>query len=207
MAVDLLLICHGQAVQREGDRHFGWWADMPWSDRGRQQAILIGERLKNDFHIDAIYTSPLMRARETAQIVGDCVKAIPAIDHALRELDSGDLAALSYEEARAQYPDIVLGYEFDRIPGGESYVDMHHRVACAIDRIAAQSPDQQVACITHGGPIVAYLRAFVGYSAQQTRKPRFLCGIASLHHLQLEPDGDGIVMALNDIAHLTGLPT
>lgn len=206
MATDLLLICHGQPVQRDRDRIFGWWADMPLSHRGRQQAILIGERLKSDFDIRAVYTSPLKRASETAHIVGDVVRAEPAIDHALRELDSGDLADLSYEEARMHYPEIVRGQELDRIPGGESYVEMHHRVTHTINRMVEQTPDGQVACITHGGPIVAYLRAFMGYRPEQAKKPRFLCSIASMHHLQVESDGEGTVVALNDVAHLTGLP-
>ena len=205
MPTDLILICHGQAVQHEGDQVFGWWADMPLSSLGRQQALLIGESLKNNFDIQAIYTSPLKRTQETANIVSDIVRVIPATEHALRELDSGVLSQLSYEEAQARFPDAVN--EHQRIPGGESYDEMHQRVAWVINRLVKDAPDQQIACITHGGPIVAYLRAFMGYAPQDKNKPRFLCRVASLHHIQLTPDGDRTIVALNDIAHLSGLPS
>lgn len=205
MPTDLILISHGQAVQREGNQVFGWWADMPLSALGRQQALLIGECLKNNFDIQALYTSPLKRTQETADIVRDIVKVIPATEHALRELDSGQLAHLSYEEAQAQFPEAVN--EGHQIPGGESYNDMHQRVAWVINRLVKNAPDQQIACITHGGPIVAYLRAFMGYAPQDKNKPRFLCRLASLHHIQLTPDGDRTIVSLNDIAHLSGLPS
>ncbi len=206
MATDLILICHGQALQREGNHLFGWWANMPLSPRGKQQAILIGERLKSDFDICTIYTSPQKRAHETAHIVSQCVKGTPVVDHALRELDSGELATLTYEEARTRYPEVVEGHEIDRIPGGESYADMHRRVTHTINRLIRQNPDGQIACITHGGPIVAYLRAFMGYAPEQANKPHFLCNIASMHHIQVDSDSYSMVVSLNDIAHLAGLP-
>ncbi|MGA1196762.1 MAG: histidine phosphatase family protein [Candidatus Latescibacterota bacterium] len=205
MPTDLILICHGQAIQREGDQVFGWWADMPLSPLGRQQALLIGECLKNSFDIQAIYNSPLKRTQETAAIVSDIVKVVPATEHALRELDSGKLLHLSYEEAQKQFPDAVN--QGQNIPGGESYDAMHQRVAWVINRLVKQSPDQQIVCITHGGPIVAYLRAFMGYAPQDNNKPRFLCRVASLHHIQLTPDGDRTIVSLNDIAHLSSLPS
>ncbi|MDA0711124.1 MAG: histidine phosphatase family protein [bacterium] len=205
MSTDLILICHGHTVQTQGDQVFGWWADQPLSLLGRQQALLIGECLKNNFDIQAIYASPLKRTQETADIVSDVVKVVPAAEHALRELDSGLLSKLSYEEAQAQYPEAVN--EGQRIPGGESYDDMHRRVAWVINRLVKQSPDRQIACITHGGPIVAYLRAFMGYDPQDANKPRFLCRMASLHHIQLSPDGDRTIVSLNDIAHLSGMPS
>ncbi|MFT5369115.1 MAG: broad specificity phosphatase PhoE [Candidatus Latescibacterota bacterium] len=205
MSTDLILICHGQTIQREGDQVFGWWADMPLSSLGRQQALLIGECLKNNFDIQAIYASPLKRTQETAGIVSDIVRVIPATEQALRELDSGQLSQLSYEEAQAQFPEAVN--ENQRIPGGESYDEMHQRVAWVVNRLVKQSPDQQIVCITHGGPIVAYLRAFMGYAPQDKNKPRFLCRVASLHHIQLTPDGDRTIVSLNDIAHLSGLPS
>ena len=84
---------------------------------------------------------------------------------------------------------------------------MHRRVAWAINRIVRQSPDQHIVCVTHGGPIVAYLRAFMGYEPDETDKPRFVCRVASLHHLQINTEGSHTVVTLNDVAHLNGMPT
>ena len=209
MATDLILICHGQTIQRDGNRLYGWWANMSLSHRGKQQALLIGERLKHDFDIAAIYTSPLQRAQQTASLVGDVVQVIPTAEHALRELDSGDLSTLSYGEAKEHYPEVIVEgktLEEAQIPNSETYAEMHHRVASAINRIIKQSPNQQIVCITHGGPVVAYLRAAMGYTPEQQRKPRFQCRPASIHHLQMDLEGERTVVALNDVAHLTGLP-
>ena len=71
MPTDLILICHGQARKRDGEHHYGWWTNMPLSHRGKQQALLIGERLRNDFDIRALYTSPQKCARQTAEWIGD----------------------------------------------------------------------------------------------------------------------------------------
>jgi len=209
VSTDLILICHGQAIQRDGKHLYGWWADMPLSRRGKQQALLIGERLKNDFDISAIYTSPLRRAQQTAHLIGDVVQVVPAIEHALRELESGELCTLSYDQAQERYPNVILNgqtLEEAQIPGSETYAAMHNRVASAIGQIVDQSPTQHIACVTHGGPIVAYLRAIMGYAPEQQRKPRFLSRAASIHHLQIDPQGERTVVALNDIAHLTGMP-
>ncbi len=209
MPTDLILICHGQAVKRDGERLYGWWADMPLSHRGKQQALLIGERLRSDFDICGLYTSPLRCARQTAERIGDLVHVVPEIEDALRELESGDLATLSCEEAREYYPGVIEGQspEEARVPGSETDADMYTRVARAVSQIVNQSPNQQIACITHRRPIVACLQAIMGYAPEHQHKPQFLCCATAIHHLQLDPEGDPMVIALNDTAHLAELPT
>lgn len=210
MATDLILACHGQSVQREKGRLMGWWADVPLSPTGRRQALLLGGRLQHDFDIQALYTSPLRRALETADLIGDCIKITPVVEPALRELDSGDLSGLSYDEARARFPDLIVHGKVSsdgHLPGGESYTDLHRRVEWAINRMVKRSPDQQVVIITHGGPIVAYLRAFMGYGPDANHKPRFICNTTSIHHLRLDNLHDKTVVSLNDIAHLSEMPS
>ena len=209
MATDLILACHGQSAQRENNRLLGWWADVPLSPLGQKQALLLGERLQRDFDIRSLYTSPLCRARETADIVGDMVKVVPVPEPGLRELDSGMLAKLSYGEAKARFPDLIVHGTLPadgRIPGGESYEDLHHRTAWAVDRIVRQAANRQVAIVTHGGPIGAYLRAFMGYTPEQKNCPHFVCNVASLHHLKIDTEGECTVVRLNDTEHLSGMP-
>lgn len=210
MTTDLILACHGQSVQRENGRLLGWWTDVPLSPLGGRQALLLGGRLQRDANIQSLYTSPLRRARETASLIGDCIQVTPIVEPALRELDSGDLAGLSYEEARTQFPDLIVHGKVSadgRIPGGESYADLHHRVEWAITRMIKRAPDHQIAVITHGGPIVAYLRAFMGYGPESNHKPRFVCNPTSVHHLRLDGLHEKTVVSLNDIAHLSDMPT
>ena len=94
MPTDLILVCHGQSAQRHEGKLLGWWADVPLSDSGCKQALLIGVRLRDQFDVDALYTSPLRRAAQTADVISRIVKVTPAVDPDLREIDSGDLADL-----------------------------------------------------------------------------------------------------------------
>ena len=124
---------------------------MPLSHRGKQQAMLIGERLRNNFDIHSLYTSPQKCTRQTAEWIGDVLRIVPEIEDDLRELESGDLATLSNEEVRKYYPGFLSGESLEeaRVPGSETYADLHTRVANAVSQLVNKSPDQQIACITH----------------------------------------------------------
>jgi len=209
MSTELILICHGQSVRREENRLLGWWSDVSLSPKGRQQALLLGERLQSSYDIQSVFTSPLTRARETANLIGDMVRVVPTVETSLRELDAGALSRLSYEEAKVRFPDVILRGKSSgegHIPGGESYADLHRRVAWGLERIIAQCLNQQIAVVTHGGPIVTYLRSFLGYESDQRNKPRFICDVASVHHLKIDEDGEKTVFCLNDSAHLAEMP-
>ena len=209
MATDLILICHGQSAQRQGDKVLGWWADVSLSTTGSRQALLAGDRLSRERNVSRLFASPLRRTRETAELIGHAVKVVPTMEKGLRELDSGALAALSYEEARERYPDLIVHGKVSadgRLPGGESYADLHRRVEESVNRIVRENVDGQIVVVTHGGPIVAYLRAFLGYAWDSPGKPRFLCDAASFHHLRLDGEGEKTVVRLNDTLHLSGMP-
>ena len=209
MSTELVLACHGQSAQRQGGKVLGWWADVPLSPTGHQQAVLLGERLCEAFDVTVLYTSPLRRARETAEVVGRLVRVVPQIEQNLRELDGGELTNLTFEEARTRYPDLILrgrSAPGSRIPGGESYADLHMRVQHAVGGIVRQNPGGQVVVITHGGPIVAYLRAAMGFTWDAKSKPRFACDAISVHHLRFEEAGEKTVIRLNDTVHLGGMP-
>ena len=102
MSTDLVLACHGQSAQRQGGKVLGWWADVALSRDGHKQAILLGERLRDTFDVTALYTSPLRRALETAEVVGRLVHVVPAVEQNLRELDGGELDLVSPSEWRPE---------------------------------------------------------------------------------------------------------
>lgn len=208
MGTDLILACHGQSAQKDGGRVLGWWADVSLSPAGARQALLLAGRLRDSFDVDALYTSPLQRARETAETVSYMVKVTPEVEAGLSELDGGTLSGLSYEEAKSRYPDLIErgGSQANRrLPDGESYADLHRRADRALTRILKQNPGRLVVAITHGGPIIAYLRAFLGFSWDARGKPRFRCDAASIHHLRLDDNGEKTVVCLNDTSHLLAM--
>lgn len=208
MATDLLMTCHGRSAQDQGGQVLGWWADVSLSREGCRQAIRLGERLLETYDVEAIYASPKRRARETAEILSQMVKVVPTEEGDLRELDSGVLSSLTFDEAKNRYPDLMRhnGLPGDcPIPRGESYAELHGRVEQAVNRIVGRHPEEQVVVITHGGPIGAYLSAFLGYTgATHGSPPRFSCDAASLHHLRFS-ERERTVVRLNDTAHLMDL--
>jgi broad specificity phosphatase PhoE len=158
--------------------------------------------------VRALYTSPLRRARETAEIIAQLVKVIVRVDANLREIDAGIPADLSVEEAGERFPDLLAdgrtmpGGPF---PGGESLDRFQQRIRASVDRVLSRHPDEAVAIVTHGGPIVAYLRAFLGFAAHDDAAPFFACDAASTHRLHIDGEARTIVR-INDIAHLDRVP-
>ncbi|MSS71655.1 MAG: histidine phosphatase family protein [Candidatus Latescibacteria bacterium] len=207
MPTDLLLIRHGQAVRDLGNGLVGWWADVPLSQTGQRQAILLAERLKVEFSVQALYASPLTRTWETGDIIRRAIHRLPIREPGLQELDGGDLVGLTIEETRRKYPNLV-GRPLElheRYPGGESYLALHNRVMKTLNRIVADHSGTTVAAITHGGPLNAYLRTLFGHGAEE-QQLRFECGDCSIHHIRFGEAGDRTIVTLNDTAHLQGMP-
>ncbi|MDA0746596.1 MAG: histidine phosphatase family protein [bacterium] len=209
MPTDLILVCHGQSALQQGDGRFGWWSDVSLSTTGARQALLLGDRLRTNFNVDALYTSPLQRARETADILAQMVKTVAVPEPGLREIDSGKLAELSYKEALEQYPDLIRQGGIsatERLPGGESGTDLLARVERTLNQIVTKHSGQQIVVVTHGGPIVSYLMVLMGYTWQTSDRPYFVCDAISMHHIRIEA-GEKTVVRLNDTAHLAGMPS
>ena len=125
------------------------------TDLGRQQAEALA-RSFTDVPLAAIYSSPIVRARETAQIVA-ARKGLPIeIADALREPDCGVMEGRGDEEAWAEYDRVRVAWmqhQFDsRIAGGESFFDLHARFVPFIDRIVTfyGNNNHHILLITHG---------------------------------------------------------
>ncbi|MBV8480005.1 MAG: histidine phosphatase family protein [Actinobacteria bacterium] len=134
----LLLVRHGE-TDWNAERRWQGHADVPLNARGREQADALAEQLAAET-IDAIYSSDLSRARDTALAVASRLKLPVVVDHDLREVDVGAIEGLTAEEARA-----FEGWQ------GEP-IDQHaERVLRAVHRIADAHPGGRVLVVTHGG--------------------------------------------------------
>jgi broad specificity phosphatase PhoE len=125
------------------------------TDLGRQQAEVLARSLM-DMPLAAIYSSPIMRALETAQIVAASRDMPIAIADALREPDCGIMEGHGDEEAWAEHDRVVsdwVAQQYDsRIDGGESYHDLRARFVPFVDRLVAEhgDTDHSLLLITHG---------------------------------------------------------
>jgi probable phosphoglycerate mutase len=123
---------------------------------GREQARRLADSLA-DREIEAIYSSDLLRAHQTAQIVAEPLGLTVEVDAGLREVDVGDWSGRVHHEIEGIDPQ---GYRRWREGGkgwngGESYEQMGERVVAAVTRIAERHPGGTILVVTHGGSIRA----------------------------------------------------
>ena len=138
--------------------------DIPLSDLGLRQSACLAERL-TPLGVDAIYSSPLKRARQTADVVATHLE-LPVTDLArLRERDVGVLEGLNRAEIIAQFPEYGQpGADVQRIKveGFEQDDVLVPRVTGAFREIMAAHTEETIAVVTHGGVIGSVLRWLLG---------------------------------------------
>jgi broad specificity phosphatase PhoE len=198
----LLLIRHGRSVWNAQGRIQGR-ADSPLDELGREQARRLAERLRAEAVV-ALYTSPLRRAQETADIIGRALDLPVVPDERLQEYDVGDIAGLTWEQVVERYPDVAHRWteaqEEIGIPGEEGHGPFRARVVAVFDDILSQHADGPVGVVAHGGTLGTYLNHLIGL---QTWLSPFRFGNGSLSIVEASPVRPRIVL-LNDVCHLGG---
>jgi broad specificity phosphatase PhoE len=140
----LLLARHGETDWNREGRWQGW-ADPPLNETGRAQARELADQLRAT-PFDAVYSSDLKRARETAEILAAPHRVPVVVDPGLREIDVGSWSGLTREEIRERFPD-------GNRPDGESHDDHAARTREAVTRIARDHPGERILVVGHGGTI------------------------------------------------------
>jgi alpha-ribazole phosphatase/probable phosphoglycerate mutase len=163
---------HGESDWNAANRFQGH-SDRPLTDLGRRQADALAELVAQE-NVDAIYSSPLIRALETARIVAARTGLEVTELDGLREVDTGSWSGLSRAEVQERFPE---GFERWIAGGsgwedGETYEEMGERVLRAIRAIAAAHPNGRVLVVSHGGPIRAVQSAAEGIELHEYRRLR-----------------------------------
>jgi probable phosphoglycerate mutase len=197
----LLLARHGQSVSN-AVRRFQGVQDVALSELGARQAEALGRAIRR-LPIAAVYTSPLERARRTAEIAaaGLGVPLTPVDD--LRELSLGDWEGRTVEEIRALPGDPYEQWVRDPVaclpPGAEPLPAVQARVVSAMADIAAAHPNgQQVLVVCHGGVISAYLAHCLGLPLSSIWRLTLSNGSIT----EVSPPS---VRSVNSTRHLAGL--
>lgn len=167
----LHLVRHGQSVWNAEGRVQGQTSHVPLTLLGHAQAGSAARQLaglRRDGRavdrspVDAIVTSDLRRARETADVLGVVLGLVPRVEPALREQALGSLEGrLTSELVAEPSPDGVHVSEV-RWGGGESIRDVHARVARFLERLCADPPGSSVALVSHGDTIRVALAVLAG---------------------------------------------
>ncbi|MWG34741.1 histidine phosphatase family protein [Halomarina oriensis] len=152
----VVLVRHGETPWNRDERMQGW-APVPLSERGHEQAAAAAAFLADDYDVDRVVASDLLRTRETAESLREALDDPPVeFDRAWRERDIGVYQGLSYRDMLERFPTFGLGeaaaHAATEVPdGGESIVEMRDRVLDGFRTVAGESGTTLV--VTHGGPI------------------------------------------------------
>jgi broad specificity phosphatase PhoE len=149
----MYLARHGQTAYNAEGRFQGQGA-VPLNETGRAQAAALAEQAA-EYEFVALWCSPLLRARETADVVARRIGLTPREDPRLMETDSGDWTDRSFADVQAEAPDEFARFKSGdptfAFPGGESFAQQGVRVAGAFHDIKRAEAPTLIVC--HGGVI------------------------------------------------------
>ena len=199
----LLLVRHGQ-TEFSVHRRYSGRGDPRLTEVGRRQAAAVARRLGARNDVVAVVTSPLSRAKDTAIAVGQATGAAVTEWPDLIETDFGRWEGLTFGEAAERDPELHRSWLSDHTvatPDGESFAQVHSRVAGVQERALAEFPGQTVVVVSHVTPIKTLLR--IGLDAGPSLLFRLHLDLASLSVVEFYPDGNASVRLVNDTAHLS----
>jgi probable phosphoglycerate mutase len=203
MKTTLWLIRHGETEWNANGRWQGH-TDVPLNDIGRRQAELVAERLRAEqIHFDAIYSSDLSRAFQTAWAVGAALGVPVQLFPPLREIDLGVWSGLTLAEVRERYPvELALLEKGQDIPrgGAETTAAMTKRVSEAVQALAEKHPGETLCLFGHGGSLRALMRQSKAGAMLDKLKAHHL-GNTAISVLTWE-DGEWDLISYNDMTHL-----
>lgn len=209
----VLAIRHGETSWNVDTRIQGQ-LDIALNDTGRWQARQVALALADE-RIDAIYSSDLLRAHQTAQTIagrgsagsgsgGEDDRRVTT-DIGLRERSFGVFEGLTYQEIQQRWPE--QGERWRRrdpdfgAEGGETLRDFYARCVGTATRLAAAHPGQNIALIAHGGVMDCLYRAALGVALDAPRS--WQLGNASINRVLYSPQGFTLV-GWSDTHHLEG---
>ncbi len=201
--MELLLIRHALPVRVELEEGR---ADPELSDDGRAQARLLAQYLASE-HLDAVYSSPLRRALETAEVLVAERALDVGIVAGLAEWDQNSPEYVPVEELRAADDprwQALLNGEWD---GDETAEEFRDRAVGAVEDVIGRHRSQRVAAVCHGGVVNSYLSHVLGLGNRY--EPGFFYpNYTSIHRVAAASTGQRMVVTVNETSHLrgTGLP-
>jgi probable phosphoglycerate mutase len=158
-----LLVRHGQ-TPTTGKLLPGRAPGLHLADTGHTQAQTAADRIAAMTKVDAVYASPLERARETAAPIGKARGLKVHIDKGLLECDFGDWTGAELKQLMKlpEWNTVQRAPSTFRFPSGESFTEMQTRMVTTIDRLRAAHEGGVVVCVSHADPIKAAVAHAMG---------------------------------------------
>jgi len=198
----MYIVRHGATDWNQSGRIQGH-IDIPLNETGRVQARLVSLRLAT-FKATALFSSDLLRAYETAQIIGQATGLRVVQKPGLREINFGVWQGLSSLQIRERDPEVYAARRanpYDVAPAGaETWRHFYARAVQAVLEILAVIEAERLIVVTHGGVCTALGLRALGFDC--TGKRTFDSQNCGIHTIAVQGDTWRAV-ALNDITHLT----
>jgi 2,3-bisphosphoglycerate-dependent phosphoglycerate mutase len=172
---EILLIRHGETAWNAKKRLQGH-LDIPLNEEGERQAAALGRALRDE-SLDAVFSSDLQRARQTAEAIARPRALQVRMDRGLRERCYGAFEGMLYGEISQRYPAAYAAWQARdidaRFPEGvhvaETLREFSHRVVSTITRIVTENNFRRVAMVAHGGVLECAYRAAQGLGFSHAR--------------------------------------
>ena len=195
--MELLLVRHAEPVRivdADGP------ADPPLAERGVKQAEALAAYLADE-GIGAVWSSPMLRARETAAPLAAALGIEVVVDTELAEWDREATSYIPIEELKAAKDERWVAMVEGNLEGdGIDLEAFRTGVVRAMDHIVTGNPGASVAVVCHGGVINTYLAHILGIDRPLWFEPKY----TSIHRVLASRRGDRSLETLNEIAHLRG---
>lgn len=202
----LILVRHGETEWNRQRRVQGL-SNLALNETGKKQAEAVARALRNE-KVDAIYSSPLRRAQETARAIRRFHKVDVEILDGLKELDVGEVDGMTYEDMKTHHGEFFVRWMTDftsvRLPGGGFLPELREQCCTAIQDIVgkeqrAENDDRVVIAVTHFFPIMCVICNSMGLDLSHCRRLRV--DLASISALDFNT-GSTVLVSLNDTCHL-----
>ena len=191
----LLLIRHALPVRVDGG---DGPADPELSEAGHAQAVALAEWLADEA-VDAVWSSPMRRARQTAAPIEAAFGLEATIDAGLREFDAEESYYIPMEELRGS--DDPRWAELVARLGSPEQFAFRDEASASVERIVAANPGRTVAVVCHGGVINAYLSTVLHIERPLFFEPTY----TSISRVVAASSGVRSLVSVNEIPHMPDL--
>jgi broad specificity phosphatase PhoE len=200
----LFLVRHGRTGWNK-EQIFRGTKDVPLDAVGREEALLVGERLKGE-RLRAVYSSPLSRAKETAEAIARFHNVEVQVLAGLIDLNFGEWEGQSLEEVKKQYPDLYQQWLQEPhqvvFPNGEGLDAVSSRAMKVVEGIIERHPQGAVALVSHRVVLKVLICALLGLdNSHFWNIGQDTTAVNCFHHRA----GRWIAALLNDTCHLKGV--
>jgi probable phosphoglycerate mutase len=186
LAGKIILVRHGETDWNRELRIQGGSSDTPLNEKGRQQAESLAFRLSQD-KIQAIYSSPLKRALDTARTIARPHQLEVGIEPSLREIEAGDLEGITVAELGKRFSELLTldtkNGALLKAPGGESLTEVQKRAWRTVQRLARKHPEGALVLVSHYFVILTIICSVLKLPLSQIGRLRLGTGSISVINL------------------------